>query len=357
LSDSNPSIVNYFITSTDIVEITKRARPDLETLRGARIFITGGTGYIGRWLLESICYANRNLDLKLKAVILSRRPDIFTSKHPHLAGDPALTLVQGDVRDFTGLEGEFSHLIHAATDVVASSTPLDMFDVTVTGTKRVLEFALQHGVSKALLLSSGAVYGRFPSDIARISEDYRGAPDVGAPSAAYGLGKISTEWLGNAYAEQYGFSCMAARIFAQIGPYLELDAQFAAGNFIRDALLGQQLVIKGDGKSIRTYMYGTDLVVWLLAILARGDSGRAYNVGSEHEVSILELAEIVIQTLNLDTCNIRVLGHSAPGAAPDRYVPDTHRARSELNVSLMVPCQDAIRRTIDWYRPHLTKIH
>ncbi|RIQ54583.1 NAD-dependent epimerase/dehydratase family protein [Bordetella avium] len=337
----------------DVEAITAIARADLSALRGARIFITGGTGYIGRWLLESLCHANRVLDLQLNATVLSRKPAEFAEKYPHLAHDPCMTLIKGDVRDFSCKQEGFSHAIHAATDVVASHTPLEVFDVTVAGTRHVLEFARRQGIANVLMLSSGAVYGRFPDNVDRASESLPCVPDVTSPRSAYGLGKIATEWLGNAYGQEYGVSCKSARVFAQIGPYLELGAHFAAGNFIRDALQGDAIIIQGDGTALRSYMYAIDMVTWLWAILVRGKAGAAYNVGSELGVSIRDLAQAVVHVTGKPTIDIKVLGQPAPGAAPSRYIPDTTLAREELGLSITVPFEDAIRRTLEWYREQI----
>lgn len=336
----------------DLDALVVRAQGDLQGLRGARLFISGGTGYVGRWLLESLVHANRVLGLGASAVVLTRAPDRFALVCPHLAADPAVTLVQGDVRQFSVPQGSFTHVVHAATDVVESRSPLEVFDVTVRGTQQVLALAHERGTGRVLLLSSGAVYGRFPDAVERAPESLRGSVDVASPTAAYGLGKVATEWLGNAFGAQHGLACVSARLFAQVGPHLALDAQFAAGNFIRDALRGEDLVIRGDGTSLRSYMYASDLVAWLWAILLRGHAGAAYNVGSEQAVSIRGLAETVARLAGHGAGRIQVLGQVAPGVAPDRYVPDTRLARSALGLSLTVPLDEALRRTLDWYRPH-----
>lgn len=334
----------------DIEEITSIAQTDLMALRGASIFMTGGTGYIGRWLLESLCHANRSLDLQIRIMLLSRRPAEFADRYPHLANDTFVTLVEGDVRDFSFINEEFSHLIHAATDVVASTTALDTLDVTFTGTRHVLDFAQRQGVRDVLLLSSGAVYGSFPNHIKRASETLQCVPDVTKPLGAYSLGKIVTEWLGNTYGHQYGMSCKSARLFAQIGPYLELDAHFAAGNFIRDVLNGKAIEIKGDGTALRSYMYAVDMVAWLWAILVRGKPGCAYNVGAEKGLSIQSLAETIVRVDGSLKAGIKLLDQPVPGVAPSCYLPNTTLARQELGLSISVPLKDAIRRTLEWHR-------
>lgn len=338
---------------SDVEAITTLALSDLLALRGARIFITGGTGYIGRWLLESLLYANSVLGLQLKVTVLSRRPKQFSETYPHLACDPSIRLIEGDVRNFAFIDEGFSHVVHAATDVIATNAALEVFDVTVNGTQHVLEFARSHGVGNVLILSSGAVYGPLPDHVGRASESLPCACDVTTELSAYGLGKIATEWLANSYGRQYGFSCKTARVYSQIGPYLELGAHFAAGNFIRDALRGEAIIIKGDGTSRRSYMYSIDMVSWLWAILVRGKAGLAYNVGSEQEVTISDLAESVVRVAGSQNVKIKLLGQSVPGVAPSRYVPDTKFAREELGLSITVPFDDALSRTLEWFRAQI----
>jgi nucleoside-diphosphate-sugar epimerase len=336
------------VDEDDLKEVIERSAGDLRSLKGARIFITGGTGYIGRWLLEALRRADELLGLKLAIVILSRAPDRFASRFPHLATGPAVQLVAGDVRSFSVSSGSFSHAIHAAGDVVQERDALETFDVAISGTRRALEFCQARGVTDVLLLSSGAVYG--PVTVDRVPEDYRGSPLSDEVKAAYGIGKLATEWLGTAYSGGGVMGCKSARVFAQVGPYLAVDRQFAVGNFIANALRQEPFVIRGDGTPVRSYMYATDLVAWLLAILVRGGPGRAYNVGSDQPISIRDLAAEVASVAGVKDPTFRVLGTTAQDALQERYVPDIARAKSELAVSLEVDFQDALRRTIDWYR-------
>ncbi|MFC0695775.1 NAD-dependent epimerase/dehydratase family protein [Paraburkholderia humisilvae] len=326
------------------------ADQDLRALQNARVFLTGGTGYIGCWMLTCLLHADSKLKLELGITTLSRDPHRFAERYPHLANHKAVELVQGDIRDFAFPAGAFTHVIHGATDVVAQQTALQTFDVTVAGTRRVLDFAKQRGAKRVLLMSSGAVYGKFPPGVSSIGEDYTGAPSTDAPASAYGIGKLASEWLGAAYGESGEMTCSSARIFAQIGPTLALDKQFAAGNFLLNALRDEPFVIKGDGTAVRSYMYATDLVTWLLAVLVRGKAARAYNVGSDQGVSIRELAAAIARLTGRSEDTIQVLGQPAPGAAPNQYLPNTRRAADELGLRLGVPLDEAIRRTYKWYR-------
>ncbi len=277
----------------DLDHILERTRPLWDDLRGGRLFITGGTGFVGCWLLESFVWASDRLGLGAQAVVLTRDPRAFQRKAPHLAGHPAIQLHQGDVRDCPFPAGAFTHVIHAAAQSSAPPAevdPLEMFDTIVAGTRRVLEGARACGVKRLLFVSSGAVYGRQPAERPLIGEDDRSGPDVADPRAAYGEGKRAAELLCTIYAARYGLPATIARGFAFLGPYLPLDAHFAAGNFLRDRLRGGPIVVRGDGTPVRSYLYAADLAIWLWTILARGQAGRAYNVGSEELISIGDLA-------------------------------------------------------------------
>jgi dTDP-glucose 4,6-dehydratase len=142
---------------------------------------------------------------------------------------------------------------------------------------------------------------------------------------------------------------MIARLFAFAGPHLPLDLNFAIGNFVRDALKGGPIQIAGDGTPKRSYLYAADLAVWLWTILLRGQPARPYNVGSDEEVNIAELAELVLRNAAPGT-SIEIAQSPKPGVPPARYVPCVNRAREELGLRVRIPLDEAIRRMFDWYR-------
>ena len=139
-----------------------------------------------------------------------------------------------------------------------------------------------------------------------------------------------------------------ARCFAFVGPYLPLDAHFAAGNFIRDALAGRPIVIRGDGRPYRSYLYASDLVKWLWTLLDRGEAGRVYHVGSGRAVSIAELARIAAGLVE-PALPVEVLSPAGEGLPP-RYVPDISRARRELELRVETDLEEALRLTFEFHR-------
>jgi nucleoside-diphosphate-sugar epimerase len=188
--------------------------------------------------------------------------------------------------------------------------------------------------------------------LVRIPETYSGAPDPLNKSAAYGNGKRAAEWLAAAHTVQASgasFESCIARIFALIGPGMPLNGHFAAGNFVRDAMGGKTIKIQGDGRPLRSYLYMADLCVWLLRILGAGKSGQAYNVGSEHAVSIEALARKVAEVAGAGVA-IEVQTAAEHAAPMQRYVPDTSKARSELGLVEHTALETALRKTIHWSR-------
>lgn len=280
----------------DLDHVLARTEGLWEELRGQRIFITGGTGFFGRWLLDSFAWANDRLNLKAVAVVLTRNPSGFGEQAPHLAANPAIRLHAGDVRDFIFPEGQFSHVIHGATEAsvkLNKDNPLLMFDTIVEGTRRTLEFAAEAGTREFLFISSGAVYGKQPPELSHIPEDFAGAPDSTDPLGAYVEGKRAWEMLSVLMARKHGSAAKIARCFACVGSHLPLNAHFAIGNFIRDGLAGGPIQVLGDGTPVRSYLYSAELAVWLWTILLRGANARAYNVGSATCLTIAETARTV----------------------------------------------------------------
>jgi len=335
----------------DLEHILEHTGDLWENFKGARIFITGGTGFFGCWLLESFIWANEKFGLNASAVVLTRNYEIFHHKAPHLATNPSVKFHIGDVRDFNFPKGEFSHIIHAATEAstkLNEENPLLMFDTIVQGTRRTLDFTVSCGVKKFLLTSSGAVYGKQPPDISHIPEDHNGAPDPTHTASAYGMGKRAAEHLCILYSKQHGIETKIARCFAFIGPYFPLDIHYAIGNFIRDGLKGGLIHVKGDGKPYRSYLYAADLTIWLWTILLQGEICRPYNVGSRNDLTIGDLANNVANVFNPKP-EVKISKPSTSKINVERYVPSVERAERELGLREGIGLKDSIKKTVNWY--------
>jgi nucleoside-diphosphate-sugar epimerase len=342
MTSSNP-------LAPDLEMILSRTEQLWGDLRGGRVFITGGTGFFGRWLLESFAWANRRLELKAEAVVLTRNPAAFQKTAPNLAGDAAIQFHPGDVRKFVFPAGKFSHVIHGATPASAmlnAENPHLMFDTIVQGTQRTLDFAAHSSVKKFLFISSGAVYGRQPRDVSHIAEDFFDRVDIEQPLGAYAEGKRAGEKLCVGFGAAHALEMKIARCFTFVGPHLPLDAHYAVGNFMRDGLRGGPIRVQGDGTPMRSYLHAAELTVWLWTILFRGENARAYNLGSETCLSIAEAA-CVASGFFLPPVNVEVASTPETGPAA-RYVPSTQRAQIELGLRQEIESCNAILKTLGW---------
>jgi dTDP-glucose 4,6-dehydratase len=263
-----------------------------------------------------------------------------------------VTFIQGDIRRFSlvGL-GHFDLIVHAATPARATlnnNSPKEMLSIIIDGQRNLIEQAAHSRCPRILFTSSGAVYGPQPADVTRLEESQLLGPDPMKPLTAYHEGKRMSELLLAIATREGVLEAVTARLFAFVGPYLPLNEHFAIGNFIRDGLSGGPIIIKGDGRTVRSYQYPTDMVSWLWTLATRGQPGRAYNVGSDHALSMREIAQQVSGAT--DGAEVHILGKIDPGVPVDRYVPSIERSKGELELSNKIDFQEAVRRTVAWHR-------
>ncbi len=255
----------------------------------------------------------------------------------------------GDVAAFEFPDVECTHVLHMATEAGPTMSPITSFRTAVAGTGRVLSFAANRGVRKLLLTSSGAMYGMQPPDIDRLQEDYAGAPRTDDPAAGYGHGKRAAEYLCSVAASQTALEVKIARCFAFVGPTMPVDANFAIGNFIRDALERDQIEVKGDGSRAplvslrrrprRVALDHPDEGPVRPALQRRLGSRCEHRRPRSHGGA---------RSCGRDAA-VQIAQTPVPGSQPARYVPSTARAREELGVRERIALDDGIKRTAGWY--------
>jgi len=341
--------MNSKLHPDDIQLMLTEGLPSFKILAGTSIFITGGTGFFGKWLLEGFQAANRIHKLKISISVLSRNPSNFQSTHPYLSD--GVDFIKGDIKSFQFPERKFDYIIHAATEASATlnnNEPDRMLEDIIEGGKRILEFARTNGVKTILHTSSGAVYGTQPTDIDLMPESSLLAPATTQIASAYGEGKRVVELMGRIYNQKYGINFLNARCYAFAGPYLPLDGTYALGNFVADVLANRPIHMTGDGTPRRSYLYGADLVVWLLTILTQGKANNNYHVGSEKSYSIRDIANLVLITAKrpLLESNLSKTSHGHPA----RYVPSTKNTREELHLKEFTTLEVAIKRMLEYPR-------
>lgn len=317
----------------------------------SRILLTGGTGFFGRSLLRH--YVASGMASNSTICVLSRDPQRFLNAYPEFLNCEGISFVQSDIEDRSSLPWDqtFTHVLHAATDSTFGPqlTPLQRFNQILNGTALILQLAVTTGASRFLLTSSGGIYGPQPSDLLRIPETWPGCPPLDLASSAYSQAKRAAEHLCALYRDSHGLQTVIARCFAFVGPDLPLDVHFAIGNFIRDALFADSITVAGDGLPLRSYLHQRDLAHWLWILLQDGHAGHAYNVGSDHAISISDLAYLV-RDLLAPAKPVHILGHVSPLSVRNRYVPDIDKIGSMHGLRVTIPLEQAIYTTANSHR-------
>ena len=314
-----------------------------------KILITGGTGFFGKSLLEFLKFSDISNEIS-EIYLNSRNPKKILSFFSEDNFPFKLSLIKQDLTEKFNFDIEVDYIIHAAAESGSSlgfDNPLEMRNVIVEGTKNVLDFAKRKKISRILFISSGAIYGQQPSNLDTIKEDCLNAPNILLSENAYGCAKRQAENLFSLYAKHYNINFVIARCFAFVGPYLPLDQHFAIGNFINDGLLNRDITVKGNGKTIRSYLYADDLCDWLFKILFRGQRGEAYNVGSDQQIDMYQMAKLVSQCFDSKPA-VKIIGKNSSKAST--YVPNVDKIKIELNAKQNYDLIESINKTIHFHK-------
>ena len=304
-------------------------------------FITGATGVFGGWFIEYFNWVHARSLGEPMVTILSRRPHSFHFKFLHS--------IIGDIKDFVHPETSFEYLLHlaapSARDTFEGMSDVAKLEQLYLGTKRVLEASEALVRKRSLIASSGAIYGGFPAQHTMpISEKNRTAPLSSEIGIGLALGKRISEFLCQDAVRETDCDLSIARLFSFVGPGLPVDIHYAIGNFLEKAVRGEDIVITGDGKPSRSYMFLGDMVYWLLTILFNGKAGADYNVGSTRNITMSDLAQTIKKIVNPDI-EISVLGKSnrTPGNPINYYyVPDTTKAQKSLGLKELTSLNEAL---------------
>ncbi len=324
---------------------------DLSRLNNSSVLITGASGFMGIWLTELLSHLVTTQHLKLKLYLLATDFTFAKKSAPHLyVQNENIKIICDDVRSLHELPADVEWIVHAAASPdsrVHNSQPIYASQTIAQGTSKMLECAARLSKLKGFLnVSSGYVYG-YHSTMEAVAENNFGGFDPGAFSAAYLEAKRYAESLCTIFRNQFRLPIINVRPFSFVGPYQSVDAPWAVNNFINDAVNNQSIRIQGNGKALRSYMYGADMAWWLLNMLLRGESGRSYNLGSPKAVTLKELAD-KIRHLSGDKIEIN---HSRAllKSKPSIFVPSVELAQAEMGLKMQFDIDDALSRTMQWH--------
>ena len=354
------------VVREDLDYICQQLANELPDISGKRIVITGGAGFLGYYLVQTILHWN---DLSSDSPATVYVYDNLSRGTPKWLADlkenPNLKVIKHDIatplpEDF----GPFEFIIHAAS--IASPIyyrlhPIETMDANVNGLRNLLDWSVQQQESSSpvegfLYFSTSEIYGDPSADNIPTDESYRGNVSCTGPRACYDESKRYGETLGVNFARIHNVPVRIVRPFNNYGPGLKITDGRALPDFARNVLADADIVLYSDGAPTRTFCYVADAVIGYMKILLRGRNGESYNIGTDDdEISILGLAELVVETATeLFGYAGTVLFEKSTDADylvdnPNRRCPIIDKARSELGYDPEIDLRNGIRRSLIWY--------
>ncbi|MBV9389686.1 MAG: NAD-dependent epimerase/dehydratase family protein [Chroococcidiopsidaceae cyanobacterium CP_BM_ER_R8_30] len=351
----------------DLEYICNNLKEEFACLAGKRLLITGGAGFLGYYLVQSVLYWNKITDEanSIKLTIYDNYIRGVPNWLIRLKDNNNLTLVKHDITNPLPQDIEdFYYIIHAAS--IASPTyyrkyPIETMDANVNGLRSLLEYCrVQKEKNKPvkgfLFYSTSEIYGDpFPENIPT-PETYRGNVSCTGPRACYDESKRYGETLCVNFAQHYSLPIKVARPFNNYGPGLKITDKRVIPDFARDIFAGRDIVLLSDGSPTRTFCYIADAIVGYYKVLVKGRDGEAYNIGVEKpEISIADLAEKVVKIAHhlLDYKGKVILKISADKDYlvdnPNRRCPVIDKARTDLDYNPSISLDEGLKRALTWY--------
>jgi UDP-glucuronate decarboxylase len=343
------------IIHEDLKRITASALP-WDRLFGKTVLISGANGFIAAYMLETLLYLNETADARIHVVALVRNHVKAMRRLGHLADRSDLTIAVQDVRDPYSGPTSVDFLIHAASQASPkyfATDPVGTFEANVIGTQRMLEVARNAKSEGFLFFSSGEVYGQPAGSLSLIDETSYGYLDPINLRSCYAEGKRAGETLCACWHAQFGVPAKIVRLSHTYGPGMELNDGRVFADFVADIVAGRDIVLKSDGSARRPFCYLADATEAFFTVLLGGENGNAYNVGSDQQCSILELAETLCRLFREQNCHV-IRQHRA---SDDPYIVspvpgfqfDLSKIRS-LGWTPSTPIEVGFKRTVQSYR-------
>lgn len=328
---------------TDIFHRLKEIWPQKKTF-----FITGGTGFFGRWFIESIAYLEQKLNTNNKFYILTRQEvEIVKNKIPVLMNS-CFEVIQADLLSLKNLEFNFDYVIHAATDVSAlknSVSNLPDFSSVVDATKRLISVCENKKIEKILYISSGGVYANSLKGMKEEEFNHLNIEILKLNLTSYSNAKMQCEYLISEFSFRNVIDHCIARCFSFVGPYA--DSKMAVMHMLDKKRLNEAIVVNSP-QVVRSYMYPTDLIVSLFRLLLTRTKYRVYNIGSDEAINLKDLAVSINQLkkpeLQIET-QIKDNNNSLAGKI---YFPNLDRILNEFRSVITINLNEALKKTLNF---------
>jgi UDP-glucuronate decarboxylase len=359
------------IIEEDLKYINQHLIEEFSNLAGKKILITGGGGFLGYYLVQSLLFWNRTATVgqKIEVTVYDNYIRGIPGWLTALESDPSINLVRHDITNPLPAEmPDFSFIIHAAS--IASPTyyrkyPIETMDANVNGLRFLLEYARkQQGkknqVEGLLFFSTSEIYGDPTPENIPTPETYRGNVSCTGPRACYDESKRYGEALCVNFAGQYDLPVKIARPFNNYGPGLKITDKRVIPDFARNIFAGRDIVMHSDGSPTRTFCYTADAIVGYYKILLKGKAGEPYNIGVETpEISIADLAErLTAIARKIFGYKGKIIYQASNDADylvdnPNRRCPIIDKARQELGYNPGISLENGLRKSLIWYNENI----
>ncbi len=338
----------------DIANIARGIKKEAKVLKGKTLVISGGAGFLGRYIIGTIELLNRTM-LHTPCRVISLDNYITSNKQNDRQTDSIIKHIEQDVTKSFHLQGPVDYIIHAAglaSPIYYKKFPLETIESAIFGAKNLLELAREKKVKGFLFFSSSEIYGDPDPNFIPTPETYRGNVSCTGPRACYDESKRLGETICLTYHEVHGVPVKIVRPFNVYGPGMRPDDYRVVPTFLTSAIFGKPLPVHDQGNQTRTFCYVTDAVVGFLKVLLSGRNGEVYNVGSdENEINMMSLAQLVAD-ISKKKVEIKKIEYPSryPQEEPRRRCPDLKKIRTTLGYKPSVSLRQGLLRTIAWYK-------
>ena len=342
----------FFIPKEDLNHAVQGLSCHDEVFKNKTFLITGGTGFIGKWLVATLHQLDSKNNFNINIYILTRNKKLFIDKFRESLPKKNIHFIESDIRSLNNLENfdiDFDYIFLGANDATYdfSLNSETLSKTLINGTFNLFKTFVTTKTKSIIHLSSGAVYGDISKYKNGARETDHSLMDINNIGSMYGLSKALVESILNQFGDQNNIDIINARCFAFVGPYLPLDKHFAIGNFLNDCINSRPILVNGNGSPIRSYMYASDMARAILLCLVQKKS-MTINIGSDKQISIKDLAKLVSKTLENNNVIIKDKRSIHPEKA-NYYLPDITLLKS-FGYNESYDLKSSITKTYKFYK-------